>query len=176
MYSFRNDKQSCKNFFKNYQAIVSLYTKNIREYSIAIFEKGHRWKPNFWPNWYPGGSKLSKKSTFKFIAKCMGHEASSGTCVFQVPKSDTLHYFTYKWQTRVGKFPEFVVPVLVPEIRGFSGTNLEIPRIHFTLPAPSLSPTWSRICPRPVPVPELRGGDGDPRGAGPQVSTLHVTL
>ena len=81
--SSRNDKQSCKNFFKNYQAIVSLYTKNIREYSIAIFEKGHRWKPNFWPNWYPGGSKLSKKSTFKFRAKCMGREASSGTCGYE---------------------------------------------------------------------------------------------
>ena len=78
--SSRNDKQSCKNFFKNYQAIVSLYTKNIREYQIAISEKGHWWKTNFRLMCYLGGSKLSKKSTFKFIAKCMGHEASSGAC------------------------------------------------------------------------------------------------
>ena len=40
--SSRNDKQSCKNFFKNDQTILSLYTKNIREYQIAISEKGHR--------------------------------------------------------------------------------------------------------------------------------------
>ena len=39
--SSRNDKQSCKNFFKNDQAIQSLYTKNIREYQIAISGKGH---------------------------------------------------------------------------------------------------------------------------------------
>ena len=37
----RKDKQSCRNFIKNDQAALSLYTKNIREYQIAISEKGH---------------------------------------------------------------------------------------------------------------------------------------
>ena len=37
----RKDEQSCKNFFKNDQVTLSLYTKNIREYQIAISEKGH---------------------------------------------------------------------------------------------------------------------------------------
>ena len=35
--SSTNDKQSCKKFFKNDQPILSLYTKNIREYENCNF-------------------------------------------------------------------------------------------------------------------------------------------
>ena len=78
--SSRNDKQSCKIFFKNDQPILSLYTKNIREYQIAISEKGHRWKTNFRLMCYLGGSKLSKKSTFKFVPISKGIEGLAATC------------------------------------------------------------------------------------------------
>ena len=78
--SSRNDKQSCKNFFKNDQPILSLYTKNIREYQIAISEKGHRWKTNFRLMCYLGGSKLSKKSTFKSVPIRNGIEGLAATC------------------------------------------------------------------------------------------------
>ena len=78
--SSRNDKQSCQIFFKNDQAILSLYTKNIREYQIAISEKGHRWKTNFRLMCYLGGSKLSKKSTFKFVPIRNGIEGLAATC------------------------------------------------------------------------------------------------
>ena len=76
--------QSCKNFFKNDQATLSLYTKNIREYQIAISEKGHRWKTNFSLMCYLGGSKLSKKSTFKFVPIRNGIEGLAATCVFLI--------------------------------------------------------------------------------------------
>ena len=78
--SSRNDKQSCKSFFKNDQPILSLYTKNIREYQIAISEKGHWWKTNFRLMCYLGGSKLSKKSTFKFVPIRNGIEGLAATC------------------------------------------------------------------------------------------------
>ena len=88
--SSRNDKQSCKNFFKNDQPILSLYTKNIREYQIAISEKGHRWKTNFRLMCYLGGSKLSKKSTFKFVPIRNGIEDLAATC--ELLKIDRWEY------------------------------------------------------------------------------------
>ena len=79
--SSRNDKQSCKNFLKNDQPILSLYTKNIWEYQIAISEKGHWWKTNFRLMCYLGGStKLSKKFTFKFVPIRNGIEGLAATC------------------------------------------------------------------------------------------------
>ena len=78
--SFFDQCESCKNFFKNDQPILSLYTKNIREYQIAISEKGHWWKTNFRLMCYLGGSKLSKKSTFKFVPIRNGIEGLAATC------------------------------------------------------------------------------------------------